>query len=115
MEAGTLVLLHLINPKEKYWGLMHALGPAGVTLRGLGVELFDDWARQERSGGEMELGVVTMFVPMHRVEKIFEDARVGNVGSYAERFYEIVGRDVRESLGGLPAQADDRETSGPLN
>ena len=98
MEAGTLVLLHLVEPKEKYWGLLLSMGPAGVTLRGIDVGLFDDWARQVRASGEQELGVTTLFVPMHRVEKIFEDARVGSVGSYAERFFEIVGRDVREFI-----------------
>ena len=98
MDAGTLVLLHLVEPKEKYWGLLLSMGPAGVTLRGIDVGLFDDWARQYRASGEEELGVTTLFVPMHRVEKIFEDARVGSVGSYAERFFEIVGRDVREFI-----------------
>src|SRR5262245_16458652 len=100
MEPGTLVLAHLHSPKEKYWGVLQCLDPAGVTLRGIVVELFDDWARQHRSGGDPELGIVTLFVPLHRIEKIFEDARVGSVASYAERFYEIVGRDVREVVGG---------------
>lgn len=98
MDAGTLVLLHLVDPKEKYWGLLVAMSPAGVTLRGIDVALFDDWARQQRAAAEEELGVTTLFVPMHRVEKIFEDARVGSVASYAERFFEIVGRDVRQFL-----------------
>lgn len=98
MDPGTLVLLHLVEPKEKYWGLLLSMGPAGVTLRGIDVALFDEWARQHRGAGEGELGVTTLFVPMHRVEKMFEDARVGSVASYAERFFEIVGRDVRPYL-----------------
>lgn len=106
MDSGTLVLLHLVEPKEKYWGLLLAMGPAGVTLRGIDVALFDDWARQHRTAGEEELGVTTLFVPMHRVEKIFEDARVGSVGSYAERFFEIVGRDVRPFLTRPPLPGD---------
>jgi len=99
MDAGTLVLVHLIGPKEKYWGVLLSLGPAGVTLRGLELDLFDDWARQQRPGAEAELGVSTLFVPLHRVEKLFEDSRVGSVASYAERFYEIVGSDARAFLG----------------
>jgi hypothetical protein len=98
VDAGALVLLHLVDPKEKYWGLLVAMSPAGVTLRGIDVALFDDWARQSRAGGEEELGISTLFVPMHRVEKIFEDIRVGSVASYAERFLDIVGRDVRNFL-----------------
>jgi hypothetical protein len=98
VNAGSLVLLHLVEPKERYWGLLLSLGPAGATLRGIDVAVFDDWARQCRTEGEAELGVSTLFVPMRRVEKIFEDARVGSVASYAERFFEIAGRDVREVL-----------------
>lgn len=110
MESGTIVLVHLVSPKEKYWGILRQLGPAGVTLRGIDVELFDDWARQARGKGETELGLVTLFLPLHRVEKMFEDSRVGAVASYQERFLEIVGRDVR---GFLLEAVPDRQ--GPLN
>jgi hypothetical protein len=113
MDAGTLVLVHLVQPKEKYWGVLLALGPAGVTLRGLELDLFDDWARQQRPGADGELGVSTLFVPLHRIEKLFEDARVGSVASYAERFYEIVGCDARASLGPQPAGAPAPSTSRP--
>jgi hypothetical protein len=99
MDPGTLVLAHLVQPKEKYWGVLVSLGAAGLTLRGIEVDLFDDWARQHKSGGEPELGVTTLFVPLHRIEKVFEDARVGSVASYAERFFEMVGRDVKDVLG----------------
>ena len=99
MESGTLVLVHLVSPKEKYWGVLQRLEPAGLTIRGIAVELFDDWARQHRTAGDAELGIVRMFVPLHRIEKVFEDARVGSVASYAERFFDLVGRDVREFVG----------------
>jgi hypothetical protein len=98
VEAGTLVLVHLGSPKEKYWGMLRALSPAGVTVRGIDVAVFDDWARQYASGSEAELGVTTLFFPLHRVEKMFEDARVGTVSAYHERFFEMVGRDVRDVL-----------------
>lgn len=111
MDVGTLVLTHLHSPKEKYWGALLSLGPAGVTVRGIDVELFDDWARQHRSGGEPELGVTTIFFPLHRIEKMFEDARIGTVASYQERFFEIVGRDVRAFL--RPAAATEK--LGPAN
>ena len=106
MEAGTLVLVHLVTPKEKYWGLLEALSPAGLTLRGLELDLFEEWARQQRPGADAELGVASLFVPLHRVEKIFEDTRVGSVASYTERFFVIVGRDVRDVLRPAPPVAD---------
>jgi hypothetical protein len=106
VEAGTLVLVHLVAPKEKYWGLLEALSPAGLTIRGLELDLFEEWARQQRPGADAELGVTTLFVPLHRVEKIFEDTRVGSVASYTERFFVIVGRDVREVLRPAPQPGD---------
>lgn len=109
METGTLVLVHLHSPKEKYWGILRALSPAGVTLRGIDVALFDDWARQYVTGGETELGAATFFFPLHRVEKMFEDARVGSVAAYHERFLEMVGRDVRGVLAPEPSRSE-----GPL-
>jgi hypothetical protein len=107
MEPGSLVLVHLVAPKEKYWGVLVSLGPAGLTLRGLELELVEEWARQQRPGVDAELGVTTLFVPLHRVEKVFEDARIGIVASYAERFFEIAGRDVREVLRPAPPPAPD--------
>lgn len=98
MEPGTFVLVHLHSPKEKYWGILGALSPAGVTVRGIDVDLFDDWARQYRSGSERELGAATLFFPLHRVVKIFEDSRIGTVAAYHERFFEMVGQDVRDVL-----------------
>lgn len=99
MESGTLIVVHLVHPKEKYWGLLRSLNSAGVTLRGIDVELFDDWARQMRNCAEADLGLATLFVPLHRVEKIFEDERIGSVWSYQERFHEIVGHNVRDFVG----------------
>ena len=99
MDPGTLVLVHLVSPKEKYWGVLRSVSAAGVAFRGIDVALFDDWARQVRGAGEAELGLTTVFFPLHRVEKVFEDARVGSVASYDERFLDLVGRDVREFLG----------------
>lgn len=109
MDAGTLVLVHLHSPKEKYWGVLRALTPAGVTVRGIDVAVFDDWARQFASGGEPELGASTIFFPLPRVEKMFEDARVGSVAAYHERFFEMVGRDVRDVL-----RLESGRPEGPL-
>ena len=109
MEAGTFVLVHLHSPKEKYWGVLRALSPAGVTVRGIDVALFDDWARQYLARAEPELGVATLFFPLHRVEKMFEDARIGTVAAYHERFFEMVGRDVRDVF-----RLESGRSEGPL-
>lgn len=112
---GDLVLLHLINPTEKFWGVLLDLGVAGVALRGIGVSSFDDWmsqaARHSSSLGEgaPALGLSTMFLPLFRVERMFRDEAVGEVESYAARFHGRVGVPVREYLGLTPEGDDEAE------
>ena len=45
MNPGSLVILHLVQPTEKFWGLLLRLGAEGVTVRGINLGSFDDWAR----------------------------------------------------------------------
>ena len=96
--AGSLVLVHLGQPSEKLWGVLLRLAPEGVTLRGISVSSFDDWARGV-ARREPTLGLVTMFVPLFRVERIFLDEPAGYVLSYSQRFQQVVGRDIRDYLG----------------
>lgn len=100
IHPGQIILAHLINPTEKFWGVLEELGVAGVTFRGISVESFDDWVAQAvRSGEPPSLGLSTMFVPLFRVERIFLDEAVGQVESYGQRFERRVGVSVEEYLG----------------
>lgn len=109
MKPGSAVLLHLINPTEKFWGVLDSLEPVGVVLRGINLSSFDDWmgqvARNERR--DQGLGLVTMFVPLFRVERIFIDEQVGEVESYRQRFLRRVGVSVEEYLGLADGAAAD--------
>jgi hypothetical protein len=96
--AGSLVILHIAQPSEKLWGVLLRLAGEGVTLRGISVSSFDEWARGI-GRGEPTLGLVTMFVPLFRVERIFLDEQVGEVESYAQRFRRMVGSPVEAYLG----------------
>lgn len=101
IQPGQVILLHLVNPTEKFWGVLEDLGVAGVTFRGISVESFDDWVAQAvRAGSEPQsLGLSTMFVPLFRIERIFLDEVVGQVESYGQRFERRVGVAVEEYLG----------------
>jgi hypothetical protein len=101
IQPGQVILLHLISPTEKFWGVLEELGVAGVAFRGISVESFDDWVAQAvRSGSEPQsLGLSTMFVPLFRVERLFLDEAVGQVESYGQRFERRVGVAVEEYLG----------------
>lgn len=93
------VVLYLQEPKEKVWGLLLSLSPTGVVVRGLDLAAFDDWMRQEVRGETPLLGLLTLFYPMHRVERMERDETVGPLLSYADRFHGEVGRTVFEILG----------------
>lgn len=99
MTPGTVVLLHLIDPGEKYWGLLEKLDAPGVTVRGINLSSFDDWVSAVAHEDEPSLGLATVFFPMRRVECIFADERVGAVESFAERFARRTGKTVADYLG----------------
>lgn len=99
IPSGSLVIVHLVNPTEKFWGILQDLGVAGVTLRGLNVSSFDDWMAQAARREEQTLGLSTMFAPLFRVERIFLDEPVGEVESYRQRFLRRVGMSVESYLG----------------
>lgn len=99
LQGGDLVIVHLKEPTEKFWGVLQSLDPVGVRLRGLNVASFDDWLAQAAGTEDPTLGLATMFVPMARVERIFLDEQVGVVESYAQRFERRVGLSVAAYLG----------------
>lgn len=112
IPPGSAVIINLINPNEKYWGILGEIGMAGVVVRGIGVETFDDWMAQVARGEERTLDLATMFFPLFRIERLFLDEPVGHVESYSERFGRRVGRPVEEFVGlGLDSSEGDDELS----
>jgi len=100
LNAGAPVVLYLREPKEKIWGLLLSMTPAGIAVRGIDLNVFDDWMRQEARREEVLLGLLTLFYPMHRVERLERDESVGPVQSFADRFASEVGRTVDEAARG---------------
>jgi hypothetical protein len=95
---GTPVLVFLHTPREKVFGVLLALQPAGIELRGLEINAFDDFRRQE-ARRETGLGLVTLFYPMSRVERMERDETVGGIEGIADRFRRETGREVLEAAG----------------
>jgi len=113
MESGALVVIHLVHPTEKFWGVLLDLGVAGLTFRGINLASFDDWMFQvSRRDEAPSLGLATMFVPMSRVERVFLDEPVGAVGSYRERFERHLGESIEVFLD--VAHLADPGTGGSL-
>lgn len=99
LGPNSVVIANLVNPSEKFWGVLFHLDSAGIVLRGISVEAFDQWMRQVASHETPSLDLVTMFVPLFRVERIFLDEQVGEVESYCQRFARQVGVGPQEYLG----------------
>lgn len=104
MKPGSIVVLHLVNPSEKYWGRLEALDPVGVTLRGLALASFDDWLRDLTSGDPPSFGLATIFFPLHRVERMFLDEPEGTLESLGQRCEQRLGRPLAEVIGSARAQ-----------
>ena len=98
-DPSALVIVNLVNPKEKFFGVLRALSAAGVTLRAVNLDSFEDWIHQIARAEEAEIEMITMFAPLFRVERIFLDEPAGAIQSYAQRFEQVVGRSVQDYLG----------------
>lgn len=99
MEVNSIVIVSLTAPKEKIWGQLLALNAAGVTVRGLELDSFDDFVGQVLSQEEATVGLNTVFYPIHRVERIAWDEASGSLPSLADRFHAKVGLTIQEYLG----------------
>ncbi|MCX7895716.1 MAG: hypothetical protein N2447_07165 [Thermoanaerobaculum sp.] len=104
MHEGSLVVLWLSSPREKFWGVLLSLSPSGVMLRGLPLEAFEDFLLQCAHGSatlpNARLGATTVFFPAHRIERMELDETSGAVEGFADRFRRLVGRDPQADLMG---------------
>ena len=107
LPPESIVIVHLGNPTEKFWGVLLGLDPTGLFFRGIGLTSFDSWVLQIARGESNALDLSSMFVPMARVERVFLDEQVGEVESYCQRFQKTVGEPVARYLGLAPR--DDAE------
>ncbi|HJU56855.1 MAG TPA: hypothetical protein VJ715_19880 [Pyrinomonadaceae bacterium] len=95
IEAGAAVVLVLHSPREKCWGVLDEINAAGIFLRGLDLNAFDDWV-QAVAHDEPFIGLSDLFFPMWRVERLSRDESAGGVPSLAEQFEHRTGRDLQE-------------------
>lgn len=90
-RPGTMVLVTLGNPREKFWGAILSLNPEGLSICGVELASFDDLISLVKDGEPFSPGVV--FVPMHRVERMEMDLPDGSIPSLSQRFADKTGLD----------------------
>src|SRR6266849_5569768 len=92
MDSGQLVLVTLHNPREKFWGILLSLDPAGVSVRGVDLQSLDDFTQLVKSGEPATASVV--FFPMHRVQRVEADGKNGELPSLADQFVAKTGVNI---------------------
>jgi len=98
MEPHSIVVVSLHSPKEKLWGELLAINPAGITLRGIDLNSFDHFVSQINGAEGERTGLATLFSPMTRVERIALDEPSGAIPSLSELFARKVGRSLADYL-----------------
>ncbi len=98
MEVHSIIVVSLHNPKEKVWGELLAIHAAGITVRGIDLNSFDDFIRQVRDPEGERVGLPTLFFPMNRVERIALDEAVGSIPSLSDLFAQKTGGSLRDYL-----------------
>lgn len=90
IETGEAIVLILQNPREKIFGLLHEIGAAGVFVRGVDLNYFDEWARAIKNN-EPFLPAQDYFFPMWRVERLSRDENSEEMPSMLEQFSRQTG------------------------
>ncbi len=97
IQGGESVILVLHSPREKCWGILDEVTAAGVFLRGLDLNAFDDWVRAV-AHDEPFMGLSDLFFPMWRVERLSRDEAAGGIPSLYEQVEQRTGRSVQELI-----------------
>lgn len=95
-QPGALVIATLCNPREKFWGMILALAPAGLSLSGAELASFEDLTVMVRDGEPFTPAVV--FFPMHRIERVELDLPDGSLPSLSQRFFSKTGLEPAAAL-----------------
>jgi hypothetical protein len=97
IDSGSAIIVVLHSPREKCWGLLDEITAAGVFLRGLDLNSFDDWLHS-LVHDEPFIGINDLFLPLWRVERVSRDESVGGVPSLSEQAEKRTGRTVADLL-----------------
>ena len=98
MQLNSIIIVSLHTPREKVWGELLDVSTAGITMRGIDLNSFDDFIRQVLHPDGDRVGLATLFFPMQRIERIALDEPTGSIPSMADLFERRVGRSLKDYL-----------------
>src|ERR1700677_3102140 len=100
---GSIVVVTLGNPRDKFWGMILSLAAEGLSMSGAELASFEDLVLMVKDGDSFTPAVV--FFPMHRIERIELDLPDGGLPSLSQRFSAKTGRKPEDTLSRFPANA----------
>lgn len=103
---GSLVIVTLSNPREKFWGMILSLAPEGLSLSGAELASFEDLTVMVKDGEPFTPAVV--FFPMHRIERVELDLPDGSLPSLSQRFLNKTGLEPSQALPPNSQAGNDR-------
>jgi hypothetical protein len=106
---GSIVVVTLGNPRDKFWGMILALAPEGLSMSGLEMASFEDFVVMVKDGESFTPSVV--FFPMHRIERIELDLPDESLPSLSQRFSSRTGLDAKTILDSPVARGQNYSTS----
>ena len=109
-QPGAIVIATLCNPREKFWGMILALAPEGLSLGGIELASFEDLAVMVKDGEPFTPAVV--FFPMHRIERVELDLPDGSLPSLSQRFFAKTGLQPADLLSPPALQQGAPSTAG---
>jgi hypothetical protein len=90
-SPGSMVVVTLGNPRDKFWGMILVLAPEGLSMAAIELASFEDFVLMVKDSESFSPAIV--FFPMHRIERIELDLPDGNLPSLSQRFSAKSGID----------------------
>jgi hypothetical protein len=104
-SSGSMVIVTLGNPRDKFWGMILSLAPEGLSVSGIELASFEDLVLMVKEGESFNPAIV--FFPMHRIERIELDLPDGSLPSLSQRFSAKTGIEPRVTLSSFVANEGD--------
>ncbi len=107
---GSMVVVTLGNPRDKFWGMILSLAVEGLSAIGIELASFEDLVVMVKNDEPFTATVV--FFPMHRIERIELDLPDGSLLSLSQRFSAKTGLDPVTMLASSRANSMNDQNAG---
>lgn len=95
IQSNEAIILVLHSPREKVWGVLDEITNAGIFMRGIDLNAFEDFIHSILRHEDF-IGLCDEFFPLWRVERILRDETSGSIPSLIGQFEKRTGQKISE-------------------